>query len=154
MTARCSYGIWLMRNSRCWNASRTLVIPNSETFVSPPPICILPELSFQPNGSPLNVDDLGTRLDTPVPVEEKFPSAPVVEETVSTPRLTAPVRNLTLSPNPQARLKFSSPTRSRNFFTLQIAVILNPSEIVDFVHGLVWKTSTLMLSVVGTLLLE
>ena len=27
VTSRCSYGIWLMRNSKSWNASRQLVVP-------------------------------------------------------------------------------------------------------------------------------
>ena len=35
VTARCSYGIWLMRKSKDWNASRELVVPNN--YLSPPP---------------------------------------------------------------------------------------------------------------------
>jgi hypothetical protein len=35
VTARCSYGIWLMRKSENWNASRELLVPNH--FLQPPP---------------------------------------------------------------------------------------------------------------------
>lgn len=35
VTARCSYGIWLMRKTKLWNASRQLIVPND--FISPPP---------------------------------------------------------------------------------------------------------------------
>ena len=46
VTARCSYGIWLMRNTATWNSSRQLVVPNTEDYESPPPLAILPELSY------------------------------------------------------------------------------------------------------------
>jgi hypothetical protein len=36
VTARCSYGIYLMRKSSAWNASRDLVVPNH--FLQPPPL--------------------------------------------------------------------------------------------------------------------
>jgi hypothetical protein len=35
VTARCSYGIWLMRKTENWNASRELLVPNH--FLQPPP---------------------------------------------------------------------------------------------------------------------
>ena len=47
VTARCSYGIWLSRSIPTWNSSRQLVVPNSEDFVSPPPLTIRPELSYR-----------------------------------------------------------------------------------------------------------
>lgn len=47
VTARCSYGIYLMRKSPKWNASRELVVPNH--FLQPPPVTTpAPLLAHQP----------------------------------------------------------------------------------------------------------
>ena len=47
VTARCSYGIWLMRKSATWNASRELVVPNH--FLQPAPTTTpAPLLANQP----------------------------------------------------------------------------------------------------------
>ena len=47
VTARCSYGIYLMRKAPMWNASRELVVPNH--FLQPPPVTTpAPLLANQP----------------------------------------------------------------------------------------------------------
>ena len=47
VTARCSYGIWLMRKTAIWNASRELVVPNH--FLQPAPTTTpTPLLASQP----------------------------------------------------------------------------------------------------------
>ena len=47
VTARCSYGIWLMRDQQHWHSSRQLVVPNGEDYVSPPSLHINPALSYR-----------------------------------------------------------------------------------------------------------
>jgi hypothetical protein len=51
VTARCSYGIWLMRNNVNWDAHRTLVSPASSTRHSLPPA----ENHTAPNTHPLRL---------------------------------------------------------------------------------------------------
>ena len=47
VTARCSYGIYLLRKAPLWNASRELVVPNH--FLQPPPVTTPdPLLAHQP----------------------------------------------------------------------------------------------------------
>jgi len=59
VTARCSYGIYLMRKSPLWNASRELVVPNH--FLQPPPVTTPPPLlTDQP---PRDGSDWHTRLN-------------------------------------------------------------------------------------------
>ena len=48
VTARCSYGIYLMRKTPVWNGSRELVVPNH--FLQPPPVTTpAPLLADQPS---------------------------------------------------------------------------------------------------------
>ena len=59
VTARCSYGIYLMLKSPLWNASRELVVPNH--FLQPPPVTTPPPLlTDQP---PRDGSDWHTRLN-------------------------------------------------------------------------------------------
>lgn len=49
VTASCSYGLWLMRHSKSWNASRGLMVPSG--YITPPPISTpAPLLVSQPRG--------------------------------------------------------------------------------------------------------
>ena len=61
VTARCSYGIWLMRKTATWNASRELVVPNH--FLQPPPTTTPAPLLAQPSRGDC---DWHLRLDQPI----------------------------------------------------------------------------------------
>ena len=51
VTAKCSYGIWLGRKSKSWNASMDLVVPHSRHYLVPPPTSTpAPLLANQPMG--------------------------------------------------------------------------------------------------------
>jgi hypothetical protein len=64
VTARCSYGIWLMRKTATWNASRELVVPNH--FLQPAPTTTPPPLLAN---QPARVDcDWHLRLGQPTEV--------------------------------------------------------------------------------------
>ena len=77
VTARCSYGIWLMRDNKCWNSSRQLVVP--QTYIFPPPLLIPPELSYKQKPGPLstmNCTSITAALAVPVKSSSSTPTPP------------------------------------------------------------------------------
>ena len=61
VTASCSYGMWLMRNNKGWNASRGLVVPRG--YLTPPPTSTpAPLLANLPKDVPKEIREWHSRL--------------------------------------------------------------------------------------------
>jgi hypothetical protein len=67
VTARCSYGIWLMRKSKTWNASMGLVVPDN--YLTPPPNSTPSPLLVDQPCTPKAVRDWHLRLNVGTDVE-------------------------------------------------------------------------------------